>query len=85
MIEKITPEALAEWLKTKNPKIWYNDLDPYNCVFGRFSRELGIQYPISLNKSWERHVAFPQPHTYGAALERVNEILERKTNANSKE
>lgn len=69
--------TLVDWLMTQDPCTTYDFDDVRDCLIVRHLRGSGVGYGHFEDPMLRSYVAGEEPHTYGAALGRALETLER--------
>lgn len=67
-------KALVAWLEKQPSKKTYDGSDSRLCLFGQFYNSIGMDAPVCLHGA-EARIAFNDPQTMEAALERARKFL----------
>jgi hypothetical protein len=76
-VPELSIAAIMQWLRSQPPAGEYTWQDPVFCLVGRYLADHGSQWGVvSYSDMPEYHrIAGSKPWTYGAALERAQEVL----------
>jgi hypothetical protein len=64
---------MIAWLESKDSKATYEWLSE-DCLYGQFCKETGASWGDRFDELHYYPVAYPEPRTFGAALERARKF-----------